>query len=152
MSGNFHRNSSPDRLYSPRKSGGRGMNCVLDIYVTRIISLAIHIVSVSHTSKYIREVMRHEEEKLIRVSNEIRGALGNEVEITDNDLEDAKKVSAAVKSQLKTNHTARSKSMAQHGLVKRKQCEVEDHDEQLTNCWLNEHNIAGHIEGYIFAI
>ena len=152
MSGNFHRNSSPDRLYSPRKSGGRGMNSVLDIYVTRVISLAIHIVNVSHTSKYIREVMRHEEEKLIRVSNEIRGALGNEVEITDNDLEDAKKVSAAVKSQLKTNHTARSKSMAQHGLVKRKQCEVEDHDEQLTNCWLNEHNIPGHIEGYIFAI
>ena len=90
--------------------------------------------------------------KLIRVLNEIGGALSSEVEITYGDLEDANKVSAAVKSQLKTNHTARNKSMAQHGLVKRKQCEVEDHDEQLTNCWLNEHNIPGHIEGYIFAI
>ena len=42
--------------------------------------------------------------------------------------------------------------MAQHGLVKRKQNDVEDHDEELTNSWLNEPNITGHVEGYIFAI
>ena len=42
--------------------------------------------------------------------------------------------------------------MAQHGLVKRKQENVEDHDEELTNSWLNVHNIPGHVEGYIFAV
>ena len=42
--------------------------------------------------------------------------------------------------------------MAQHGLVMRKQREVVDHDEELTNSWLKEHNIPGHVEGYIFAI
>ena len=65
MSGNFHRNSSPDRLYGLRKAGGRGMNSVLDIYIARLISLAIHITNVSNTSKYINEVKRHEAEKLI---------------------------------------------------------------------------------------
>ena len=113
------------------------MNSVLDIYITRIISLAVHIVNVSNTSKYMKEVKRHEEEKLIRVSNEIRVSLGSEVIVATDDLEDAKKVSAAVRDQLKVNHTKRSTSMAQHGLVKRKQENVEDHDEELTNGWLN---------------
>ena len=42
--------------------------------------------------------------------------------------------------------------MAQHGLVKRKQENVEDHDEELTNSWLNVDNIPGRVEGYIFAV
>ena len=152
MSGNFHRNSSPDRLYGLRKAGGRGMNSVLDIYIARLISLAIHITNVSNTSKYINEVKRHEAEKLIRVSNELRDAIHSEVTINTTDEEDPKKVSAAIKDQLKLNHITRSTQMAQHGLVKRKQNDVEDHDEELTNSWLNEPNITGHVEGYIFAI
>ena len=71
------------------------MNSVLDIYVARIISLAVHIVNVSNTSKYIKEVKRHEDDKLIRVANEIREALGSEVDITTNEPEDPKKISAA---------------------------------------------------------
>ena len=46
--------------------------------------------------------------------------------------EDPKKVSAAIKDQLKLNHISRSTHMAQHGLVKRKQNDVEDHIEELT--------------------
>ena len=128
------------------------MNSVLDIYVTRIISLSVHIAIVSKTSKYINEVKRHEEDKLIRVANEIRGSLGSEINTNADDPEDPKKISASVRDQLKLNHTIRSSSMAQHGLVKRKQCEVVDHDEDLSNSWLKEHNIPGHVEGYIFAI
>ena len=152
MSGNFHRNSSPDRLYGLRKEGGRGMNSVLDIFITRLISLSVHIATASKTSKYIKEVLRHEQDKLIRAANEIRASLGNETNTDPNEQEDAKKVSAAVRDQLKLNHAERSKSMAQHGLVKQKQCEVEDYDEELTNGWLKEYNITGHVEGYIFAI
>ena len=57
-----------------------------------------------------------------------------------------------MRDKLKLDHTTRSKSMAQHGFVKRKQCEVEDYDEELSNSWLTEPNITGHVEGYIFAI
>jgi hypothetical protein len=149
--GKFHLNSSPDSLYGLRKAVGSGMNSVIDIYITRLISLSVHIINVSDSSKYINEVKRHEEDKL-RVANEIRESLGSEVNINGDDMEDPKKVSAAVKIQLKQNHTNRTTSMAQHGLVKRKQHDVEDYNEELTNSWLNEHNIPGHVEGYIFAI
>ena len=42
--------------------------------------------------------------------------------------------------------------MGQHGLVMQKPYEVVDHDEELSNSWLKEHNIPGHVEGYTFAI
>ena len=67
------------------------MNSVRGIYVARIISLSIHISNVSNISKYIREVKRHKEDKLICVANEIREAIGQEVNITTEDLEDQEK-------------------------------------------------------------
>ena len=43
LTGNFHRNSSVDRLYTARDKGGRGLSSVLDVFLARIISLARHI-------------------------------------------------------------------------------------------------------------
>ena len=128
------------------------MNSVLDIYVTRLISVAVHIVNISDTNKYIKEVTRHEEEGLLRVARELRMSLNNETIVNTTTHEDARQVSSSVRDQLKLDRSKRSESMAQHGLVMRKQREVEDYDEKLTNSWLTAPNITGHVEGYIFAI
>ena len=51
--GNFHRNSSVDRLYSPRKEGGRGLSCIADIFISRIVSIAEHLREQSGKHKFL---------------------------------------------------------------------------------------------------
>ena len=58
--GNFHRNSSVDRLYMTREDGGRGLNSVYDVFITRLISLVDHLKSASPGHKYLNLVLQHE--------------------------------------------------------------------------------------------
>ena len=43
MTGNFNRNSDIDRLYLPRRNGGRGLKNVKTLYESRIISINQHL-------------------------------------------------------------------------------------------------------------
>ena len=70
FTGNFHRNSSVDRLYMLRTDGGRGLNSIYDIFVARMIALNRHLEEASERNQYLRLVLQHEENGLIRVANE----------------------------------------------------------------------------------
>ena len=70
MTGNFNRNSDIDRLYLPRRNGGRGLKNVKTLYESRIISISQHLKLNRERNKYLREVVVHEEDKIIRVANE----------------------------------------------------------------------------------
>ena len=73
--GNFHRNSSVDRLYMTCEDGGRGLNSVYDVFITRLISLVDHLKSASPGHKYLNLVLQHEETRLVRVSNSLMSAI-----------------------------------------------------------------------------
>ena len=145
--GNFHRNSSPDRLYSTRNSEGRGLTSVLDVFVVRTISTTIHIENASPNNIFLQEVKRHEKDRLFRVSSLLQESLG----IAVND-EDAKTFAKKARDTLKDNHNHRWTSMKQHGFVRRKQVEAEDRNQEHSESWLKLPNMSSHVEGYIFAI
>ena len=42
-SGSFHSNSNIDRLYCYHKNDGRGLNSIADTFMSRIISLSLHL-------------------------------------------------------------------------------------------------------------
>ena len=71
MTGNFNRNSDIDRLYLPRRNGGRGLKNVKTLYESRIISISQHLKLNRESNKYLREVVAHEEDKIIRVAHEL---------------------------------------------------------------------------------
>ena len=48
--GNYHKNSSVDRLYTKREVGGRGLNSIFDVFVVRMISTAEHLKSASESN------------------------------------------------------------------------------------------------------
>ena len=77
--GNYHKNSSVDRLYTKRDVGGRGLNSIFDVFVIRMISTAEHLKSASESNKYIKLVIQHEKERLMRVST----SLCNSISIVD---------------------------------------------------------------------
>ena len=146
LTGNFHRNSSVDRLYTTRDKGGRGLGSVFDVFLARIISLARHIDMVSPSNPFIREVRRHEQERLMRSSVELCKAFG----INDINRE-PKAVADEVRRKMKENHQEACKKKPQHGFVERKQQDNPDINLELTHGWLRE-NLPSHVEGYIVAI
>ena len=146
--GNFHRNSSVDRLYSPREEGGRGLSSIVDIFVTRIVSIAEHLKERSTTHKYLQQVLRHEQERLIRLGRELCMATNVKLEEEAN----PQKTSAEVRKTLKEGHVKTWKEKAQHGYLFRKQETQPGYDKEATNAWLKDKFMPSHIEGYICAI
>ena len=142
--GNFHRNSSVDRLYTLRNDGGRGLNSIYDIFVTRLIALHTHLLDTSRVNKYIQLVMHHEENHLVRISNEFRSAMKvNNIETN---------VSSHVKNIIKKEHKLAYEQKIQHGYVQKQQKSVSGYNKSLTNKWLSRTGTISHSEGYIFAI
>ena len=146
--GSFHRNSSVDRLYSSRKEGGRGLSSVADIFISRIVSIAEHLKERSTEHIFLREVLRHEQQKLIRLSAELCAATKVVPAIEPN----PKKTSSEVRESLKKQHNISWKNKPQHGYLFNKQQSQPNIDTDTTNTWLNDQFRTSHIEGYICAI
>ena len=66
LSGSFHQNSDVDRLYCHRSEGGRGLNSVDDTYVSRIVSLNLHLDQVEQSNKYLAQVKIHKQRIIVR--------------------------------------------------------------------------------------
>ena len=121
---------------------------VLDVFVVRIIATTIHLENASPNNIYLKEVVRHEKERLFRVSSLLQESLG----ITPSENEDARTFSKKTRDMLKENHNQRWTTMKQHGYVRRKQVEVEDRNKEHSEDWLRRPNMSSHVEGYVFAI
>ena len=96
--GNFHRNSSVDRLYSSRKEGGRGLSSVSDIFISRIVSISEHLKERSTRHRYLHEVLRHEQQRIVRLGSE----LCTVTKVTPEENPNPKKTSGEVRDALKT--------------------------------------------------
>ena len=144
FTGNFHRNSSVDRLYSNRADGGRGLNGIYDNFVTRMISLKHHLDIAAEKNHYLEAVISHEANKLVRVATKLSEALHIEG--------DHENVGQLTKSAIKKQHLSAYQCKDQHGFVHRKQEKVHGYNKKLTNSWIKGKNMISHSEGYIFAI
>ena len=71
MTGNFHQNSDVDRLYLPRKMGGRGLKSIKLAYECRVISIRQHLLNRTHRNHYLECVVEHEQDKVMRVGKEL---------------------------------------------------------------------------------
>ena len=71
----------------------------------------------SDSHKYLKAVLDHEKDKIIRVAN----SLCEEINVDDLANKDAKTLSSDVKKSLKENHKSVYTDKSQHGFVTRKQ-------------------------------
>ena len=140
--GNFHRNSNVDRLYTTRDKGGRGLSSIYDAYVIRLISLSDHLKIMSEKHNILKTVLEHEKEGLVSGADKLRISLG----LRENPS------SEETKWKIKKDHQNGYTSKPQHGLISRKQQRIDGFNEQYTNSWLNKLEIQSHAEGYICAI
>ena len=113
LNGSFHVNSDVDRLYTLRSLGGRGLNSVIDIYISRLISLSVYIKQAAQKHQFIKLVMEHETNSLLRVSNELLTAF----QIDTNEDTIPKSLSAKIKMEMKKNHQKSWLEKIQHGYL-----------------------------------
>ena len=104
--GNFHRNSSVPRLYGLRTEGGRGLNSIYDIFITRMIALHHHLEEASSWNHYLGLVLQHETTRIVRISKELQTAL----EVDGNRVD----VSQATKDTIKKQHIKTYQERDQH--------------------------------------
>ena len=93
--GNLHSRSDVNRIYVPRKLGGRGLTSIEDMFVNRIITLADHIILAAKTQPLMEKVLQHEQENIIRLKQEFQ----QELEISQLQVE-----KDTIKRKLKQRH------------------------------------------------
>ena len=67
----FHINTDTDRLCCYRKHGGRELNGISDTYVTRILTLTLHLKYPPLENQFLQHVVSHESEGLIRATENL---------------------------------------------------------------------------------
>ena len=58
LNGSFHVNSDVDRLHSHRNSGGRGLNSINDLYISRIISISRHLKEQANQTRLFQSFIK----------------------------------------------------------------------------------------------
>ena len=146
ISGSFHLNSDVDRLYSHRREGGRGLNSIDDTYVSRIVSLNLHLDQMTDKNKYLAQVKTHEARNIVRQGTEFQRVYSEEAR-------DPKIASKNIKMKIKNDHLNNWTNKNQHGFLFKTRAErINDTDQDKTNYWLTKANNSSHVEGYICAI
>ena len=133
--GSFHINSDIDRLYSYLHKGGRSLNSLLDIYISRLVSINSHLMEKSPSNTYLAFAFNHEKESLVRVANQFVQCFDIQVE----PHEPPKKISFKIKQKTKKNHLQTWLKKSQHGYLFR-DCEDSNQvNESATHLWLKCH-------------
>ena len=78
--GSFHINSDIDRLCSYRNKDGRGLNSLVNIYISRLVSINFHLMEKSPPNTYLDLVFNHEKESLVNDANEFVQCFGIQAE------------------------------------------------------------------------
>ena len=146
LSGSFHLNSDVDRLYCLRSEGGRGLNSVDDTYISRIVSLNLHLDQMEQSNRYLARVKVHETGNIVRQGTEFQQSYNEEAE------SDPKVASKNIKMKIKGDHFKSWTGKAQHGFLFKTRERISDIDPDKTNYWLTKSSTTSHVEGYICAI
>ena len=151
MTGNFHTNSDKDRLYVPRKEGGRGLKSIEDCYKSRIVGLRRHIIRDKERNHLLESVFDHEQERILRIGKQyeemyIKNTVDTELELT------SRAAAKKVKNSVQNNHKETWTDKKIHGYIQRKVKEKGDMNEKKRFEWLKEGKLSGHMEGYLCAI
>ena len=134
----LHKRRDTNRIYAPRKQGGRSLTSVEDMFISGIIALEKHI-----QQEALKNPKEHEQQNIIRLSMELKQELGI---VTSGEV-----TSEMVKAQLKRRHLEMWKGKLLHGYLPTKIEKDEEIDDKATAEWKNT-GLSSHVEGYTAAL
>ena len=151
-----HPRSDVDRIYLPRKDGGRGLMSITTSYEVAMVGLECYLSN--QEDSYLSQVYKHEEGKkkysIVKTSKSIIAKCNLEVPtFLDQQFEPSKKVKALkikVKTTIKEMKKEKWESKPLHGQYP-KTIDKPYVDQESTNCWLAKSDLKGETESLITA-
>ena len=123
--------------------GGRGLTSVEDTYIIRTIALGTHLEEKVHSNVFLQKVKDHEQENIIRLSNEFKEELG--ITTTGTVAKET------IKNQVKRKNLEQWKGKPLHNYLFKKIEEQQEIDQRATSKWMNT-GLSPHLEGYAAAL
>ena len=115
MTGSMHTNSDINRLYLTRKKGSRDLQCIADIFDTRLVHLAQHVEDEKEKGNWLMNaVWQHEQKGLIKVAEGIASFYLNESQ------EHLENVKDAIKNKAQEMHKRNREERKVHSYLKYK--------------------------------
>ena len=134
--------SDINRIYIPRKQGGRGLASIEDTCTSRIEALANHIEAAAASNLFLENVKEHEQNNIIRLRDQL---------LQYHDIEPKKYIKSALKTKLKSDHLEAWKNKPLHSYIFKKIEEDNEIDKEASHQWLHS-GISLHVKGYINAM
>ena len=139
MTGLMNTNSDINRLYLTRKKDGRGLQCIVDIFDTRLVHLAQHMEDEKEKRNWLMNaVWQHEQNRLIKVAEGITSFYLKE---SQEHLENQKD---AIKNKAQKMHERNWEERKVHTYMKSKLNQDENIDHTHTNKWMNYPSMTSH--------
>ena len=136
-SGSFHINSDIYRLYCYRKNDGRGLSSIADTFISRIVSLSLHLKNPRFNNRFPSHVLTHETERLIQVTENLMNNFSAEFqEGIQEGKNNRKLVNMAIRHKRKENHLHKRICKNQHGYLQHSRKNVPNVDQNNTEVWL----------------
>ena len=148
ITGNFNINGDVDRLYIPRKDGGRGLKSIITAFETRIISLAQHLQHQRENNPYLENVHQHERDNICRIAKELIEKFS--VEIKEGST--PRSVSQEYLRHKQAEHAKLFTEKVAHGYLRRKTYSQSGINQKASLSWSTDKYITSHFEGYVHAI
>ena len=128
MTGSMHTNSDINRLYLTRKKGCRGLQCIADIFDTRLVHPAQHVEDEKEKGNWLMNaVWQHEQNELIKVAEGITSFYLKECQ------EHLENVKDAIKNKAQEMHERNREERKVHAYLKSKLIQDENIDHTQTN-------------------
>ena len=139
MKGSIHRASDINWLYADRKKGGRGLQCIEDLYESRTIKLKEHLEQAAPSHNLLMMVKIHEQQGIMRLGDEFQQRI------------DRLQEHGTAAEEMKKEHERIWTEKVTHRYLQNKLNNNEFIDMKATNKWLDL-RLMSHLEGYTVAI
>ena len=147
INNSLHRRSDIDRIYLKRLKGGRGLRNIEDEFLSKSVAITQHLITIKEKSEFVRCVVEHETNNLVKLDCLIRKDLDIEINVID------KSYSDIVKNKLQVIKEKNWVNKSVHGYfpktLKRIESEI---DKNKTWKWLQSNTLTSQVESYIVSL
>ena len=144
VTGNFCLNLDIDRLYLPRKMGGRGLKSIKLAYEYRIISIRQHLLNSTNRNCHLKCIVEHEQDRIMKVGRKLLDRFEIEDRSTLTPTENSQKYLKLSLEHMKTRYLQKPL----HGYVSKYISELQEIDQLKIKQWICNKYMTSYFEAY----
>ena len=141
----LNRRSDVDRLYVPRKLGGRGLRNLEDEYIAKIPALFKHLNLEKSKNRFIDKTLENEN----MCMKDVATSIAKEYNIDLNNEDTPRKISSKIKSEIKLKRKQSWLNKPIHGYLTKSNEEIPNLDKRYSWAWMQSNSLTSEVESYI---